>query len=210
MAEKSRPLIKICGITREEDARAAVDSGADAIGMQFYDGSVRYIPAGKAKAIAGLVADKALKVGLFVNAAPDYVREIIGAVPLDILQFHGDEDEAYCRQFRRPFWKALRVRDAQSLARQLDNFAQETDLVLDAWHADSYGGTGKRFDWGILDGLIGHRRIILAGGLNPGNVAEAVQRVHPWGVDVSSGVETAPGIKSEKLIKQFIDEVRRV
>lgn len=210
MAEKSGPLVKICGITREADARAAVDSGADAIGLVFFDGSPRHVDIGQGAAIARAAGDRALKVGLFVNAAPDYVRDVIASVPLDILQFHGDEDEAYCLQFRRPFWKAIRVRDAEGLAQQLGKYAGASGLLLDAWHADRYGGTGQTFDWALLDGLAGKRHLVLAGGLNPGNVADAVKLVRPWGVDVSSGVETAPGIKSPALIKQFIDEVRRV
>lgn len=210
MAEKSRPLIKICGITRESDARVALERGADAIGMVFFEGSPRHVSAEQAAVIARSIGNKALKVGLFVNAGKNAVRDVLGKVPLDILQFHGDEDDAWCRQFRRPYWKAVRVKDDTDLPRELDRFPGADGILLDAWHADQYGGTGRTFDWSVLNGLVGDRHLILAGGLNPANVAQAVTLVRPWGVDVSSGVETAPGIKSQALIKQFIDEVRRV
>lgn len=210
MAEKTRPLIKICGITRESDARAAVDCGTDAIGLNFFDGSPRYVTGEQGAVIARSVGDRVLKVGLFVDADEAFVREVLARVPLDILQFHGSERQDYCNSFGLPFWKTLRVKEAAGLPEKIAAYPDATGILLDTWHPTSMGGTGEAFDWSILDGLEMAQKLILAGGLRPDNVRAAISRVKPWAVDVSSGVEASPGIKSGKLMQQFIEEVRSV
>ena len=214
MGENSSTLIKVCGITREADAVNALKAGADAIGLNFFDGSQRFVSPGKAVNITRIVKDRALKVGLFVDAAPDFVKEVLKTVPLDILQFHGDETPTYCGQFKLPYWKALRVRDVTEISRLIASHETASAVVLDAWHPTQYGGTGKTFDWSLIDKVLENttisQHLILAGGLTPENVAQAVRKVRPWGVDVSSGVEETPGIKSETLMINFIEEARSV
>ena len=203
-------LIKICGITREEDAQNALDSGVDAIGLNFYAASPRYLTIEQAIQISNLVKGNALIVGLFVNAESDFVRQVQRKVPLDILQFHGDETPEYCEQFKCSYWKALRVKDSAQVARQIQAHAKASAILVDAWHEEQYGGTGETFDWDLIKDLTFSQKLILAGGINPQNAAEAITQVRPWGIDVSSGVEESPGIKSAKLMKQFIEEVRSV
>ena len=208
--ELYKTLIKICGITLEEDAENALNSGVDAIGLNFYAASPRYVTIEQATKISNLVKDNALIVGLFVNAEPDFVRQVQDKVPLDILQFHGDESSEYCEQFKRSYWKALRVKDSAEVAGQILAHAKASAILLDAWHEEQYGGTGETFDWDFIKDLTLSQKLILAGGINPQNAAQAVKQVRPWGIDVSSGVEESPGIKSAKLMKQFIEEVRSV
>lgn len=209
-AEYPGPLIKICGVTRLDDAASVLDSGADAIGLMFYRNSPRHVSVERAIEIAAMVSDRLLKVGLFVNNNAEDVREIIGSVPLDILQFHGDEDAAFCRQFRRPYWKAVRVRKAEDVARVIAEHQEAAGILADAWDPVQHGGTGKTFDWRLLENLPVGQQLILAGGLSPENVSQAITTVRPWAVDVSSGVEESPGIKSRTKIIQFVNEVRRV
>ena len=208
--EQHKTLIKICGITLEEDAENALNSGVDAIGLNFYAASPRYVTIEQATKISNLVKDNALIVGLFVNAEPDFVRQVQDKVPLDILQFHGDESPEYCEQFKRSYWKALRVKDSAEVAGQILAHAKASAILLDAWLEEQYGGTGETFDWDFIKDLTLSQKLILAGGINPQNAAQAVKQVRPWGIDVSSGVEESPGIKSAKLMKQFIEEVRSV
>lgn len=209
MLDTSDTFIKICGMTRESDAAAALDLGAEAIGMLFYKNSPRFVSSDQAAGIARAVGDKGMKVGLFVDANADFVRDVLGAVPLDILQFHGSESQEYCMQFKRPYWKTLHVKEQGQLAGQIASHDAAAGILLDTWHPTQAGGTGLSFDWSVLDDLDCQQHLILAGGLNPENVAEAVSMVKPWAVDVSSGVEVRPGEKSEILMKQFIDEVKR-
>ncbi|MEZ5528628.1 MAG: phosphoribosylanthranilate isomerase [Porticoccaceae bacterium] len=198
-----RTRVKICGITRVDDARVAAEAGADAIGLVFYQKSPRFVERTTAAAIARAVGPFVTTVGLFVNAPADEVREILDAVDLQLLQFHGDEDDAYCRQFGRPFIKAIRMSPDLDLNAEVARFPGAGGFLFDAWHKDKYGGTGETFEWQRLPRNADFP-LVLAGGLTPANVAEAVSKVAPYGVDVSGGVEAAPGIKSAELVQRFI------
>lgn len=201
-----RTRIKICGITRAQDRDAAIVAGADALGFVFYPPSPRYIePARAAALVAGMPAF-VNRVGLFVNAAAAEVSAVLEQVPLDLLQFHGDEDAAYCRQFGRPWIKAARVRPGLDLLEFAAAFEGACGLLLDAF-VDGYGGGGDVFDWSLIPPSL-PLPVILSGGLNPDNVASAIRAVRPWAVDVSSGVEAAKGIKDAEKISRFIAGVR--
>lgn len=210
MRNAPRTRVKICGITRPEDGIAAALAGADAIGLVFYDRSPRAIDAGRARAICAVLPAFVTKVGLFVNASHEFVDSMLAAVPLDLLQFHGDENADYCRSFARPYLKALRIKPGMDITAAALDFASAQGLLVDAWHDEQYGGTGATFDWSLLGTAVSSERLVLAGGLNPANVAQAITQVRPWAVDVSSGVESAPGIKDKDRIEQFISEVQRV
>lgn len=198
-----RTRVKICGITRHEDAIVAAEAGADAIGMVFYPKSPRFVDHTKAALIASAVGPFVTTVGLFVNAVAEEVGRAIRAVDLQLLQFHGDEDDAYCRQFGRPYIKAIRMAPGIDLPATVASFPGACGFLVDAWHKDKYGGTGERFEWQRLPKMVDFP-LILAGGLSPENVADAVAQVNPYGVDVSGGVEEAPGVKSSQRIQQFI------
>ena len=201
---KSR--IKICGLTRLEDLHAAVKAGADAIGLVFYAPSSRYVDLKTAAELARAVPPFVTIVGLFVNADPAQVRETLAAVPIHLLQFHGDEDENYCRQFDRPYLKAARVKPEMDLVQYAAGFPSAQAILLDAF-VDGYGGGGKVFDWTLIPADLAVP-IVLSGGLDAGNVAEAIVRVRPAAVDVSSGVEAAKGIKDAEKIRAFVSAVR--
>lgn len=205
----TRTRIKICGIGREPDLAAALDAGADAVGFVFYPPSPRYVAPARAAELAALVPAFVTRVGLFVNAEPAEVRAVMAEVPLELLQFHGDEEAAYCRQFGRPWIKAARVRPGLDLVECAASFAGASALLLDAF-VDGYGGGGQAFDWSLIPARL-PLPVILSGGLHPGNVAEAVRRVRPWAVDVSSGVEAVggpKGVKDAARIAEFIAGVR--
>ena len=198
--------IKICGLTREQDMRSAIDAGADALGLVFYPPSPRFVDPEQAARLARLAPPFVSVVGLFVNAEAQRVRETLAAVPLHLLQFHGDEDEAYCRQFGRPYVKAARMRPGFDLVQYAASFPTAQAILLDAF-VEGYGGAGHTFDWSMIpQGLA--RPIVLSGGLTVGNVGEAVRRVRPAAVDVSSGVEIAKGVKDHAKIAAFIAGVR--
>lgn len=200
-------------MTREEDAVAAVDFGADAVGMLFYDRSPRYVSNTRAAAIADSVKEKEQEcqvVGLFVDADEQSIREVLADVAVDILQFHGNESQTFCKSFGLPFWKTVRAKEAAGLPEMIAAYPDAAGILLDTWHPTQAGGTGQTFDWTMLDGLEMQQHLILAGGLNPDNIREAVESVKPWAVDVCSGVEESPGIKSRALMQQFIEEVQRV
>lgn len=199
-----RTRVKICGITREEDAKAAVESGADAIGLVFYSKSPRYVDLISAHKIACAVGPFVTVVGLFVNASVDQVNKVVDSVGLDLLQFHGDEDEAYCTQFHKPYIKAIRMSPGLDVKDVIASYPSARGFLFDAWNKDKYGGTGETFEWQRLSEL-DETPYILAGGLNPNNIGEAVAAARPYAVDVSGGVEASPGIKSSELIQQFID-----
>src|SRR6266704_169467 len=201
-----RTRIKICGITRDADLRAAVDLGADALGFVFYPPSPRCLDFGRAADLARQVPPFVTRVGLFVNADAATVRNTLAAVPLDVLQFHGDEDAAYCAQFDRPYVKAARVRPGLDLLEYARSFPAARALLLDAY-VDGYGGGGQSFDWSLVP-LPLPLPMILSGGLTPANVAAAGRALRPAAVDVSSGVETEPGIKDAGKIADFIAGVR--
>ena len=194
--------VKICGITRQEDALHAVRCGADALGFVFYSQSPRCLDPQRAKSIIAALPPFITTVGLFVNEAPARIREIASLCGLDVIQLHGDETPQQCQVDGYRVVKALRVRDEESLA-AADEYPVAA-LLLDAWVPDQYGGTGRTFNWQLASRLARRRAVILAGGLNPENVAAAVDEVRPYGVDVSSGVESSPGCKDPGKLAAFI------
>ncbi|MDI6750455.1 MAG: phosphoribosylanthranilate isomerase [Pseudomonadota bacterium] len=201
-----RTRVKICGITRSEDLAAAVAAGADAVGFVFYPPSPRHLPVETAARLSRRVPPFVTRVGLFVNAEPASVRETLAQVQLDLLQFHGDEDARYCEQFGRPYLKAARVKPGIDLLEFARAFPTAQGLLLDAW-STAYGGTGQTFDWSLIPENL-PLPVILSGGLHAGNVGDALVRIRPWAVDVSSGVEQAKGIKDAAKIAAFMAAVR--
>lgn len=195
--------VKICGITREQDLHAACDAGADALGFVFYEKSPRNVPAMAAAALVRELPPFVQSVGLFVNADPAFIEAVLETVPLDLLQFHGDESPADCARYGRPYIKAVRVNRDTDLLKCAADFEDARGLLLDAYVPGVPGGTGERFDWSLIPEKM-PKAVILSGGLTPDNVAEAVEQVRPWAVDVSSGVEMAKGIKDAHKIAQFI------
>lgn len=200
--------IKICGITTIDDALFTAEAGADALGFVFYEKSPRYVHPEKVAKIVSELPPFVTTVGLFVNAAPDTIKQTMRIAGLGVVQLHSDESPDDCILNPYPVIKAVRVKDADSLA-GLDNYPVSA-LLLDAWNDQHYGGTGESFDWLLARALTGHRPIILAGGLTPGNVAQAVQVVNPYAVDVSSGVEKSPGNKDHDKVRQFIQQVKQL
>ena len=200
---------KICGITREQDALAAAHSGADAIGLVFYESSPRRVSIAQAGQLAAIVPPFVTVVGLFVNAAEAFVREVLENVPLDLLQFHGDETPQYCAQFNKPFLKAVRIKTGVDLLQCASDFHSAKGLLLDAHVEGVPGGTGTAFDWKLIPGKLS-LPVILSGGLDEKNVAAAIKQVRPYAVDVSSGVETGKGIKDPAKIAAFIHEVNQI
>ncbi|HRP98571.1 MAG TPA: phosphoribosylanthranilate isomerase [Rhodocyclaceae bacterium] len=203
----SRTRIKICGLTRPEDVRAAVEAGADAIGLVFYPPSPRYVSPARAAELAALVPPFVTTVGLFANAEPRFVHEVLASVPLQLLQFHGDEGEDACSRFGRAWIKAARMQPGVDLVKFAASHPRAAGILVDAF-VEGYGGGGKTFDWSLIPAGF-ERPLILSGGLDPDNVTEAVRRVRPWAVDVSSGVESGKGIKDAARIAAFIAGVRR-
>lgn len=202
-----RTRVKICGITREQDALAAVEHGADALGFVFYEPSPRCVSVERAAAICRELPPFVTTVALFVDADRDSIARVIGQVGIDLLQFHGNESAAFCEQQGRPWIRAVRVRPDTDLAARQAEFAAARGLLLDAYRPGVPGGTGETFDWQCIPASLAPR-IVLAGGLDPGNVGHAVRTVRPYAVDVSGGVESAKGIKDAEKIKAFINEVR--
>lgn len=202
----NRTRVKICGITQLIDAHASIEAGADALGFVFYDKSPRAISNNDAHEIISNLPAFISKIGLFVNPTYDYVVSVFNSVPLDYLQFHGDEDAAFCEQFKKPYIKAVRMKQTTNLAAICDEHKKASGILVDAYDAAAYGGTGQTFDWKLLSQVC-TLPLVLAGGLTASNVAEAVNAVKPYAVDVSSGVEASKGIKDHRLIKQFIEEV---
>ena len=199
--------VKICGITRIEDGMAAAQAGADAIGLVFAPASPRRVSAEQAADIAAALPPFVSCVALFVDPGAAQVRAVLETFRPDLLQFHGDEPPDFCAAFGLPYLKAVRVRPGTDLLQYATSYAGARGLLLDAYHPDSHGGTGQRFDWDLIPREL-PRPVVLAGGLDPDNVAAAVRRVRPWAVDVSSGVEMAKGIKDAGRIARFIREVR--
>jgi phosphoribosylanthranilate isomerase len=199
---------KICGITRIEDALAAVEAGADAIGFVFYAKSPRAVSVQQARAIIQALPPFVTTVGLFVNASRCELGEILDAVPLDLLQFHGDEVVEDCEGWHRPYIKALRVKAGDDIAAAVDAYPSASGVLLDTYVEGVPGGTGEAFDWSLIPQSLS-KPLILAGGLTPENVADAVTRVKPYAVDVSGGVEASKGIKDHAKVRAFIDAVRK-
>ncbi|KAB2322453.1 phosphoribosylanthranilate isomerase [Betaproteobacteria bacterium SCN1] len=195
--------VKICGITRIEDLRAACDAGADAVGFVFYDKSPRHVSIEAAAALLRAVPPFVQTVGLFVDAAPDYVESVLAAAPLDLLQFHGDEPPEACARYGRPWIKAIRVTPGTDLLECAASYGAARGLLLDAFVPGVPGGTGERFDWSLIPAGL-PLPVVLSGGLAPDNIAEAVRRVRPWAVDVSSGVEASKGIKDAHKVARFV------
>jgi phosphoribosylanthranilate isomerase len=201
-----RTRIKICGITRAQDACSAAQAGADAIGLVFYPPSPRYLSVERAVEIRDALAPFVQTVALFVNPDAAQVAQVIGRVRPSMMQFHGDETPEFCGQFGMPFVKACRVRPGIDALEYLRPFSRAAAWLFDS-HVPEYGGVGETFDWSLVPATQ-ERPVILSGGLSRENVAGAVRRVRPWGVDVSSGVESAKGIKDAAKIAAFIAEVR--
>ena len=207
--------IKICGITRVEDALAAAHCGADAIGLVFYERSLRHVSVAQAAQLAAALPPFVTVVGVFVNAEAAFVREVLAQVPLDLLQFHGDETPEYCAQFGKHYLKAIRVKAGVDLLQCASDFRSAKGLLLDAHVEGVPGGTGATFDWTLIPELL-PLPVILSGGLDAENVAAAVEQVRPYAVDVSSGVEANEGINILKGIKDaakiaaFINEVKNI
>jgi phosphoribosylanthranilate isomerase len=203
-----RTRVKICGVTRVEDARAAAAHGADAVGLIFYPPSPRYVTPDRAREIVASTPAFVSTVAVFVNPAREEVERVIRESGVTLLQFHGDESQEFCEQFSRPYIKAARIRPGLDLIKYLSPHAGAKAWMLDAYHEDLWGGTGGVFDWSLVP-RDAARPIILSGGLTADNVANAVKRVRPYAVDVSTGVEVSKGIKDAAKIAAFIGAVRR-
>ncbi len=204
-----RTRVKICGITRTEDALAAARLGADAIGLVFYAPSPRAVSVAQAAEVVRELPPFVTRVGLFVNAEREAIAAAIEAAQLDLLQFHGDESPADCLGHGRPWIKALRMAPEMDVAAEMDRYRKAQGILLDAWRPGVPGGTGETFDWRRIPAQR-PRPLILAGGLAPENVADAIRTVRPWAVDVSGGVERAKGIKDADRMAAFIREVMSV
>lgn len=201
--------VKICGITNLEDALAAARMGADALGFVFYQPSPRNVDVGTAKSILAQLPPFVTSVGLFVDADAGFLRSVLSELPLDLLQFHGDESEQDCNRWGRPYLKAIRMREGTDLAAQCHTYHSSRGILLDTFVAGQPGGTGLSFDWNCVPKDLS-KPIVLAGGLDPSNVANAVRQVRPWAVDVSGGVEAAKGKKDNVLMQAFITGVHSV
>ena len=197
-------FVKICGITRIEDAGAAVDLGASAIGFVFWPKSPRYVDPYRAKKIVASMPPFATAVGLFVNQPAEHISGVASLVRLGAVQLHGDETPAQAAAVGRPIVRALAI---ESAVRDLDAWPTNVTILLDAHDPERRGGTGRTIDWDAAAAIARRRRVVLAGGLNPDNIAEAVARVRPFGVDVSSGVESAPGIKDVGRLRALFENL---
>ncbi|MGQ5523694.1 phosphoribosylanthranilate isomerase [Chitinimonas sp. PSY-7] len=203
------PRIKICGLRDVASTQAVVAKGADALGLVFYEPSPRYVSINTAHEIVAATPPFVTTVGLFVDAEPSLVEGVLRTVPLDLLQFHGDESPEYCRAFGRPYIKAVRVKPGLDLLEFADRYGDARGLLCDAYSAAAPGGTGERFDWSLLPDNL-PLPLILSGGLTPANVVEAIRMVRPWAVDVSSGVESSKGVKDVELVGRFVAAARTV
>ena len=199
--------IKVCGFTQAQNAYDAAMLGIDAIGLVFYEKSPRCVDTQQAREIVQALPPFVNRVGLFVNADSDFIDEVLCEVPLDTLQFHGDETPQQCAQYAMPFIKALRMQSTTDLATLSEDYHQASGLLLDAFSQAAYGGTGEQFDWSLAKADI-DLPIILAGGMNAQTVSAAIAQVNPYAVDVSSGVESAKGVKDIAKIQEFIQQVR--
>ena len=200
--------IKICGLTRKQDVQAAVAEGTDALGFVLYAPSPRAVTAEQAAELIKAVPAFITTVALFVNESAEQVQSAIDLCAFDLLQFHGDESPEFCRQFNRPYMKAIRVRSAKDIDDAVQQYPDAKALLLDAYVENLPGGTGQAFDWRLIPPL--SVPWVLAGGLNANNVADAINQVKPFAVDISGGVEVSKGIKDRQKIQEFISEVRNV
>lgn len=204
-----RTRVKICGITRPEDALSAVKHGVDAIGLVFYAPSPRNVSIARATEIVASLPPYVATVGLFVNAKSVDIEAVLNHVKLDCIQFHGDETPAECNQINMPYYKAVRVKSDTNLLQYEADFEQAKALLLDAYSEAAFGGTGHIFDWKLIPTNL-TKPVILAGGLTVGNVANAILQVNPYAVDVSGGVEVSKGIKDDDKIASFMREVNQL
>jgi phosphoribosylanthranilate isomerase len=202
-----RTRVKICGITRTEDARSAIEYGADAIGLVFFEGSPRHVTLEQARRITATVAPFVTVVGLFVDASESLIRHVIENVPLGLLQFHGHEPNDHCNRYGLPFIKSVAMKPDTDLQVQIQAYPDAGGILMDAWQPQSYGGGGQAFDWALVPRNLAVP-VILAGGLTADNIATAIRQVRPYAVDVSSGVEIGKGIKSAGKISAFMRGVR--
>lgn len=202
----NRTRVKICGLTRPQDVDAAVEAGADALGFVFTSRSKRYLETGLARDLVARIPAFIARVGLFMDQDEAEIEQVLETVPLSLLQFHGSERQAFCAGFGLPYIKALAMASAGSTA-LADAYPDAAALLLDSHEPGAPGGTGKTFDWSAIPKL--PKPLVLAGGLTPENVGRAVRLVRPWAVDVSSGVEDAPGVKSRDKMIEFIKEAKR-
>jgi len=209
----ARTRVKICGITRVEDALAAAELGVDALGLVFYDKSPRNVSIPLAQRVCAQLPAFVSTVGLFLNPDKAQVQQVLAEVDLDVLQFHGTESADFCASFARPFIKALgmggEIREAGEVSTFIKQYSSARGILLDSHKKGAAGGTGEAFDWSSIPSEI-RRKIILAGGLNADNVAQAIRQVHPFAVDLSSGVEASAGIKDNDLMVRLMQQVRRV
>jgi len=210
--------IKVCGLTRAEDVRECVRLDIEFIGVNFYSGSSRHVSLAVGEMLTATMREagngqpdthRTKLVAVLVNPDPGFVNEVIARAQPDVLQFHGDEDRAFCEQFRHPFIKAFRARDV-SISEEIHRFMGEHPLpcLVDAWSPEQHGGTGAIIDLQVAKAILKCHEGFLAGGLTPKNVGHAVREIKPYGVDVASGVESSPGIKSGQLMREFVDSVR--
>lgn len=200
--------VKVCGITRGEDAQAAIRYGADAVGFVFWLQSARYIDPAVAAKITASIPPFIVAVGVYVDPDVAWVEETIRVAKLSLLQFHGDEPPEFCNQFSLPYIKAIRVKSDTDLLQYAKRYRSASGLLLDTYAAGVPGGTGHTFDWQLIPSQLS-LPLILSGGLNPDNVVSAIQQTKPWAVDVSSGVEASKGIKDEKKIFAFMQGVKQ-
>lgn len=201
-----RTRVKICGITRPEDGAIAAELGVDAIGLVFYPPSPRFVDPETAQRIVATLPPLVTVVGLFVNAEPAAVRAVLSSIPLHLLQFHGDEGPEECAAFGLPYLKAVPMGAGAQVPDYEQRFANASGLLLDSHGGQKMGGTGQGFDWTRIPAQR-KKPLILAGGLHPGNIAEAIRQVRPYAVDVSSGVESAKGVKDAELMRAFLQGV---
>ncbi len=209
---QQRTRVKICGITRPEDALLAAELGADALGLVFYANSSRGLSLAQAQQIRAVVPAFVSVVGLFVNPERNQVDAVLDHLRLDCLQFHGDETPEFCQSFAVPYMKAVRVRSGADPLPDIKRYRQASAVLLDTFDPHQAGGTGKSFDWTVARHCVDRSPlpIVLAGGLTQENAARAIKEVHPWALDLSSGVEREPGIKDRHRLQAFFNEVNRV
>ena len=204
-----RVRIKICGLTRPEDARCASGLGVDAIGLNFYPPSPRFLSVSDARAVRASIPPFVTTVAVFVNPGADEVRRVMEEVGVDMLQFHGTEPARFCEGFGLPYLKAIGMREGVDLARAVREYPSAAAWLLDVHDTEKWGGTGRTFDWSVVGGTF-DRPIVLAGGLAPKNVQDAIRRVRPFAVDVCGGVESAGGIKDASMLAAFVERVEGV
>lgn len=204
-----RTRIKICGFTRADDALYAAQNGVDAVGLVFHRNSPRVVTTEQAQIIVNALPAFVTSVAVFADAKADEVNQILAQVPIDLLQFHGDETPEFCRSFSKPYIRAFRMKPGADIYPETLLYDDARAFLLDAYHLQQQGGTGLTFDWSAIPSAL-KKPLILAGGLNRNNIAAAIVQVKPYAVDVSSGTEIQPGIKDLQKIKAFIQEVNRV